>query len=167
MKKISFYILSLLIPTIVLAQMGKPYEMNINGVKVVVQPSGNEIVEILTVIKGGVQNYPAAKAGIEALAINALTECGTLKDDKNTFKNKLDKVSAQVGGYTGMDYASFRMNCIRGDFPTVWPLYVDAMTIPKFDAKEFARIRQDAITNIKQAESDPDNAIDRMARQIA
>jgi len=170
MKKTFLYISFLLVaalPSRLWAQMGEAYEMNINGVKVVVQPSGNDIVEILTVIKGGVQNYPATKAGIEALAINALTECGTMKDDKNSFKNKLDKVSAQVGGYTGMDYASFRMNCIKGDFATVWPLYVDAMTIPRFDAKEFARIKQDAITNIKQAESDPDNAIDRMARQVA
>ena len=167
MKKIFFYVLTGLIPSIVFAQMGKPYEMNINGVKVIVQPSGNEIVEIVTVIKGGVQNYPANKAGIESLAINALTECGTLKDEKNSFKDKLDKVSAEVGGSTNMDFASFRMNCIKTDFDAVWPLYVDAMTIPKFDAKEFDRIKQDAITAIKADESNPDNAIDRMARQVA
>jgi predicted Zn-dependent peptidase len=167
MKKIFFYVLAGLIPSIVFAQMGKPYEMNINGVKVIVQPSGNEIVEIVTVIKGGVQNYPANKAGIENLAINALTECGTLKDEKNSFKDKLDKVSAEVGGSTNMDFASFRMNCIETDFDAVWPLYVDAMTIPKFDAKEFDRIKQDAITAIKADESNPDNAIDRMARQVA
>jgi predicted Zn-dependent peptidase len=167
MKKIFFYVLAGLIPSIVFAQMGKPYEMNINGVKVIVQPSGNEIVEIVTVIKGGVQNYPANKAGIESLAINALTECGTLKDDKNSFKDKLDKVSAEVGGSTNMDFASFRMNCIETDFDAVWPLYVDAMTIPKFDAKEFDRIKQDAITAIKADESNPDNAIDRMARHVA
>ena len=167
MKKIFFYILTALIPTALLAQMGQPYEMNISGVKVIVQPSGNEIVEILTIIKGGVQNYPANKAGIENLAITALTECGTLKDDKNSFKDKLDRVSAEVGGTTNMDYASFRMNCIKNDFDVVWPLYVDAMTIPKFDSKEFDRIKQDAITSIKANESNPDNAIDRMARQVA
>ena len=167
MKKIFFYILTALIPTALLAQMGQPYEMNISGVKVIVQPSGNEIVEILTIIKGGVQNYPANKAGIENLAITALTECGTLQDDKNSFKDKLDRVSAEVGGSTNMDYASFRMNCIKNDFDVVWPLYVDAMTIPKFDSKEFDRIKQDAITSIKANESNPDNAIDRMARQVA
>ena len=143
MKKIFLYILLVsILPVMALAQLGKPYEMTINGVKVVVQPSGNEIVEVLTVIKGGVQNYPAEKAGIEALAMTALTECGTLKDDKNSFKNKLDKVSAQVGGNTNMDFASFRMNCIKMDFDKVWPLYIDAMTIPKFDSKEFDSIRQ-------------------------
>lgn len=154
-------------PAKLFAQMGEPYEMKINGVKVIVQPSGNEIVEVLTIIKGGVQNYAVAKAGIENLAMTALTECGTLKDDKNAFKNKLDKVSAEVGGFTGMDYASFRMNCIAGDFEKVWPLYVDAMTIPRFDAKEFERVKQDQITALRAQESNPDFAIDQMAKQLA
>jgi zinc protease len=156
-----------LLPFGLQAQMKEPYELKVNGVKVIVQPSGNDIVEVLTIIKGGVQNYSAAKAGIEALAITALTECGTLKDDKNSFKNKLDKVSAQVGGSSGMDYASFRMNCIKGDLDIVWPLYVDAMISPRFDTKEFARIKQDAITGLKANESNPDVAIDRMARGLA
>jgi predicted Zn-dependent peptidase len=168
MKNIFLYILLTgFAPLMALAQLGKPYEMIVNGVKVVVQPSGNEIVEILTVIKGGVQNYPANKAGIEALAMRALTECGTLKDDKNSFKNKLDLVSAQVGGGTNMDFASFRMNCIKMDFDKVWPLYTDAMIVPKFDAKEFERIKDEAITSLKAEESNPDNSIDKMARQVA
>ena len=68
--------------------------MTVDGVKVIVQPSGNDIVEIQTVIKGGVQNYPADKAELNHWPCTALTECGTLKHDKNSFKNQLDKVSA-------------------------------------------------------------------------
>jgi predicted Zn-dependent peptidase len=170
MKKIFKYILLILLlttPLSLLAQMGKAYDMNVNGVKVIVQPSGNEIVVVQTIIKGGVQNYPADKAGIESLAIRALTECGTMKDDKNSFKDKLDKVSAQVNGYSDMDYASFGLNCIRSDFETVWPLYVDAITIPRFDTKEFDRIKNDAINFLRANESTPDYAIGKMAKQTA
>src|SRR5206468_354550 len=59
------------------------------------------------------------------------------------------------------------MNCIKSDFDIVWPLYVEALTQPRFDAKEFARIKQDAINNIKQADSQPDNAIDKLANKTA
>ncbi|MBC7949492.1 MAG: insulinase family protein [Chitinophagaceae bacterium] len=156
---------ALVAPFCLLAQQAEPYEMTVNGVKVIVQPSGNDIVVVQTVIKGGVQNYPATKAGIESLAVTALTECGTLKDDKNSFKDKLDKVSAQVNGYSDMDYASFSLNCIKSDFETVWPLYTDALLTPRFDAKEFNRIKQDAINFIKANESSPDNAIDKMAKE--
>ena len=148
------------------AQKNEPYELMVDGVKVIVKPGGNDIVVVHTIIKGGVQNYPLAKAGIENLAITSLTECGTLKDDKNSYKDKLDKVSAIVAGNTDMDYASFRLNCIKSDFATVWPLYTEAMLIPKFDAKEFNRVKQDLINEIRTNESNPDVAINKMARQI-
>ena len=170
MKKIikhAIVFIALTIPLSILAQADKAYDMNVNGVKVIVQPSGNEIVVIQTIIKGGVQNYSADKAGIESLAMTGLTECGTIKDDKNSFKNKLDKISAQVFGNTGMDFATFSLNCIKGDFETAWPLYTDAMTSPRFDTKEFDRIRQDAINIIRAGESNPDNAVNKMARQTA
>src|ERR1700744_374911 len=143
------------------------YEMTVNGVKVIVQPSGNDIVEIQAVIKGGVANYPADKGGIESLAMNALTECGTLKHDKNSFKDQLDKVDATVYGLCGKDYSVIRMNCVKSDFDAVWPLYAEAITIPAFDAKEFARIKQDAVNSLKEQDSQPDGAIDKYADQVA
>src|SRR6476619_8114682 len=167
MRQLKFFSFLLLISATGLAQKKAAYDFTVNGVKVIVQPSNNEIVVIQTIIKGGVQNYPADKAGIESLAMRAFTECGTVKDDKNTFKNKLDKLSAYVYGYTGMDFASFNMNCIKSDFETVWPLYVDALTTPRFDNKEFERIKQDAINNLKARESQPDYGIHKLARQTA
>jgi zinc protease len=145
----------------------KAYEMIVNGVKVIVQPSGNDIVEIQTVIKGGVQNYQASKSGIESLALSALSECGTMRHDKNSFKNQLDKVSAEVYGFSGKDYSIIKMNCIKSDFETVWPLYAEAITQPRFDAKEFTRIKQDAINNLKEAEGQPDAAINKYAEKVA
>ena len=166
-KKLWLFIPAQLFVLLAMSQVKDAYEMNVDGVKVIVQPSGNQIVEVQTVIKGGVQNYPAGKDGIESLAMSALTETGTAKDDKNSFKNKLDKVSARVSGSTGMDFASFNLNCIKDDFETVWPLYVDALTTPRFDEKEFNRIKQDAINTLRMRASEPDYAISNLARQTA
>ena len=167
MKKIYIAAVAVLFSVAAFSQTKDAYEMMVNGVKVIVQPSGNDIVVIRTVIKGGVQNYTPDKAGIENLAITALTECGTTKDSKNSFKDKLDLVTAQVGGTSGMSFAYLNLNCIKSDFETVWPLYVDAMTTPAFDEKEFDRIRQDAVNAIRATESNPDAAIDKMAKQTA
>jgi predicted Zn-dependent peptidase len=145
----------------------KAYDFIVDGVKVVVQPSGNDIVEIQTVIKGGVQNYPAEKMGIEAMAMRALTECGTAKHDKNSFKDALDKVSATVEAYTSKDYSVVRMSCVKPDFDAVWPLYAEAIDEPKFDTTEFSRIKQDAINDLHQNESSPDASIDKMANKVA
>jgi zinc protease len=166
-KRIFLLLLTASLFSIKAATAQQPYEMTVSGVKVIVQPSGNDIVEIQTILKGGVQNYPAAKAGIESLAMTALTECGTLKHDKNAYKNQLDKLSAQIGGGAGKDYSIIRMNCIKSDFENVWPLYTEAITMPKFDEAEFARIKQRQLTNIKNAEAQPDGAIDNFANKVA
>ncbi len=149
------------------AQNTNPYDMMVNGVKVIVVPSGNEIMQVSLVMKGGVQNYSDDKAGIEKMAMTALTECGTEKDSKNSFKDKLDEVDARIYGYTQKDAAYFQLNCIQSDFETVWPLYVDALTIPKFDAKEFDRIRAEAINSLRQQESNPDADLQKMAMETA
>lgn len=149
------------------AQMGKPYEMTVEGVKIIVQPSGNEIVEIQTIFKGGVQNYTVEQQGIESLAMTALVECGNAEDDKNRFKDKLDQVSAQINVSSGNDYSTVALNCIQSDFEKVWPLYVNALTKPSFDNTEFERIRQDAINNLKAQASQPDYAIDNLVKQTA
>ncbi len=162
-----FFILTLLAFSHTGLAQSQPYEMTVEGVKVIVHPANNQLITITTVIKGGVQNYPAEKQGIESLAMNALTECGTINDDKNSFKNKLDKVSGQVYGSSNMDYAAFRMNCVLSDFNVVWPLYSDALTSPRFDEKEFNRIRNDAVNIIRDSESDPQNAIDKYAKKVA
>jgi predicted Zn-dependent peptidase len=145
----------------------KAYDMMVNGVKVIVQPSGNNIVEIQTIIKGGVKNYPAEKMGIEALAMTALTECGTIKHDKNSFKDALDRISASVYGSSNKEYSVLGMNCIKNDLDVAWPLYNEALTQPRFDAKEFTRIKDDAVSNLKERESSPDEAIDKMANEAA
>jgi zinc protease len=165
------YVLSaaplLLISLFSFGQTKAPYEMILDGVKVIVQPSGNEIVQVQTMIRGGVQNYNADQQGIESLAMRALTECGTVKDDKNSFRNKLDKVGAFMYGTAGMDYSSLTLNCIQGDFDGIWPLYVDALTTPLFDEKEFERIKQDAVNSLKSRASQPDYAIRKLARETA
>src|SRR5881628_3369514 len=112
MKKL-FITLMVFITAVAQAQTSKPYDMVVNGVKVIVVPSGNEIMQIDMVLQGGVQNYSADKAGIENLAITALTECGTMKDDKNSFKNKLDEVDARIYGFASGDASHFQLNCIK------------------------------------------------------
>lgn len=166
MKNIAF-VLCLLTTVAGNAQDNKPYDMTVNGVKVIVVPSGNEIVQLDLVFKGGVQNYTADQAGIEKLAMTALTECGTVKDDKNSFKNKLDEVDARIYGSAGKDASHFQLNCIKSDFESVWPLYVDALTAPRFDPREFDRIKQEAINSLRESESNPDASLQKMAMQTA
>jgi zinc protease len=151
----------------VLAQNKPAYEMTVNGIKVIVQPSGNEIVQVLTVIKGGVQNYPADKSGIEDLAMTALLECGTKNDSKNSFKDKLEKVSANISENAGLDYSTISLNCIKSDLGVVWPLYVDCITAPSFDSMEFDKMKRNDISIVMDQSSGPDFSVKTLALETA
>jgi zinc protease len=166
-RKISVILIQAVICLPALAQNKPPYEMTVNGIKVIVQPSGNEIVEILTVLKGGVQNITADKAGIEDLAMTALLECGTKNDSKNSFKNKLDKISAFIGEDAGKDYSTIRLNCIKSDLELAWPLYVDCITVPLFDSVEFDLMKANDISIVTDQNSAPDESIKTMALETA
>lgn len=165
MKKMLFSLL--LLVSVAHAQDAKPYEMTVNGVKVIVVPSGNDIVQVDMVIKGGVQNFTADQAGIEKLAVKALVECGTLKRSKNDFKNALDEVDAKMYTSAGRDASHVQLNCIKSDFEVAWPLFAEAVTMPKFDAKEFERIKEEALNSLREEESNPDAALQKMAMQTA
>ena len=67
----------------------------------------------------------------------------------------------------GKDAAHIQLNCIKGDFETAWPLYVEAVITPKFDAKEFERIKEEALNMLREEESNPDASLQRMAMQTA
>ena len=162
-----FFAAIVLLSQNVTAQKKDAYELTVQGVKVIVQPSNNELISVETVIKGGVQNYTLNKQGIESLAMTALTECGTKEDSKNSFKNKLDKVSAYVYGSTDMDYSTISLDCIKSDLDVAWPLYVAAITTPRFDEKEFIRVKQDALNNLRSQASQPDYAIYKLAKENA
>ena len=86
---------------------------------------------------------------------------------KTPLKINWDKISAAVYGVALKNYSVIKLNCIKSDLETAWPLYMEAITIPKFDEKEFARIKQDQLTEIKANDSDPDNAIDKYADKVA
>jgi zinc protease len=66
-----------------------------------------------------------------------------------------------------MDFSTVTLNCIKSDLDVVWPLYVDALTIPLFDSTEFDRIKQDAVSNLKSQGSQPDFSISKMAKETA
>jgi zinc protease len=44
-------------------------------------------------------------------------------------------------------------------------LRAEALTMPKFDAKEFTRIQQEVLTQLREQESNPDFALQKMAME--
>ncbi len=161
MRRITINILFLFITLNALAQ-SKASSFDVAGIKVIMKPTQKEVISVSMYYRGGVANYQADKAGIENLALEAATECGTKKYNKDAFKDREDAYGVEVVGSSGFDSGTISMNCISRFFDQGWELFAQAVVNPVFETREVEMLKEKLVSGIKQSESDPDERIDQL-----
>ncbi len=160
---IAFFSFSVTLP----AQDAKPSEFLVDGVKVILKPSIKEIISVRLFIKGGTANYTKALEGVEALALDMVTEGGTKSQTKAEFSSALEKIGTSLGSSSSLDYSEISLSCVKSFWDPSWKLFAEAIMSPRFDEKEFSIIKGRAISQAKQTESDPDEYLKNKALQNA
>ncbi|MXV17769.1 M16 family metallopeptidase [Hufsiella ginkgonis] len=164
MRRIVFSIVLAVFVTAGYAQTAAS-SFDVGGIKVIYKPTVKQIVSVDLYFRGGLNNYPAAQAGIENLTLAATAECGTKKYTKNAFKDKEDAYGISVSGSSGYDFGVISLNCISKYFNEGWDLFAEAVVHPTFDERELGLLKTKLITGLSQSESDPDTRIEQMAMQ--
>src|ERR1700760_4417307 len=128
----------------------------VDGIKVIYKPTVKDMVNVRVYFKGGVSNYSAAQAGIENLALSALTECGTKKYTGEAFRDTSDNYTINIGSETTYDYSDVQLQCVSQYFDLGWDLFSQAIVNPVFDAAELELLRNKLLAAVGQMQSDPD-----------
>jgi zinc protease len=165
MKNYIFLILGLgfLISFQPVAAQSTAQKFTVDGIEVIMKPTVKDIINVSVYYRGGVTNYNADKAGIENLALAGAPECGTKLFSKDAFKDKADKFGINVYGSSTYDYGFIGLNCISKYFNEGWSLIAEAVKNPVYNEKDFDLLKQKAISEIKNADADPDSKITKMA----
>ncbi len=135
---------------------------DVDGIKVIFKPTVKEIISVRIFYRGGVTNYPAEKAGIENLTLNAVTECGSKKYNSNVCRDLKDKDGIVFDGTSTYDYGEISLDCISKYFNEAWDLFGNAVVNPIFDADELALLKNKLISEANVAQSNPDYHIHSM-----
>jgi predicted Zn-dependent peptidase len=143
----------------------KPREFTVEGVKVIFKPSIKEITSARLFIRGGTANYTKELEGVENLALTLVAEGGTKKKTKTEFATALEKVGTTIGSSSSLDYSEISLSCIQTYWDHSWSLFAEAVTLPRWNEKEFELIKGKAIAAAKQKESDPDEHLKNKALQ--
>lgn len=143
----------------------KPREFIVDGMKVIFKPSIKEIISVRLFIKGGTANYPKELEGIEDLALSVATQGGTKSKNKTEFAMALEKIGTSIGSSSSLDFSDISMSCVKTFWDPSWKLFADAITSARFDEKEFSILRGQAISQAKEAESNPDEYLKNKALQ--
>ncbi len=167
MKKIVFTLIISCVCILIVHAQSETQSFNADGIKVIFKPTTKNVINIRIYFRGGVTNYPAGKAGIEAIALDATTQCGTKKYPATAFKDTSDKYGILMYGASNYDYGYIQVNCVSKYFDKGWDLFSEAVMNPVFDAAEVNLLKSKVIAANKNRATSPDTRFYQLEMQNA
>ncbi len=141
-------------------QASRVSEFEVNGLKVLVKQRPNaQTVSAGLFIRGGVRNITDKTAGIENLMINSAVEAGKLFP-RAAVRRELARSGASIGGAAGRDFSVISVAATRQTFDRIWEIFADVSINPAFAAADVERVREQILTGLREAETNPDNFLD-------
>lgn len=127
-----------------------------NGIPVVIKRSStNRILTLKAVFTGHVANTPLEKAGLEAVMLTMLTRGSARYTYADVQRITFETSSSIVPRYGSYDLSALDLVTIDTYFPRLFPVYVDALLHPSWNAEELPRVVGDFKLEKQQAETDP------------
>ena len=106
-------------------------------------------------IRGGSRDVPAAKAGLVGIYGQAWRTGGTETRTGDQLDDFLEARAAKVETNGGDDSTFVRLDVLRGDFDTVFPVFVDLLQHPAFRQDKIDLAKTQANTGISRRNDDP------------
>ena len=131
-----------------------------NGLKIYgIEQHELPLVQFSLTIKGGQLFDDFEKLGVANIMTDILME-GTKNKTPLELEEAIDDLGASINMYTGRESIFISANCLASKFADVYSLVEEILLEPRWDEKEFDRIKRQTIESINQAKANP-NAIAR------
>ncbi|RKS53663.1 zinc protease [Gillisia mitskevichiae] len=112
------------------------------------------LVNFSIVIEGGHLLDDLSKNGVANLMSDILME-GTANKTPAELEEEIDMLGANIYMYTGNESIVLRGNTLKRNFDKTMALVEEILLQPRWDEKEFARIKTSTINGIKRNEANP------------
>ena len=106
-------------------------------------------------IRGGGRDVPADKAGLAGIYGQAWRTGGTESKTGDQLDDFLEARAAKVETNGGEDSTFVRLDTLKGDFDTVFPVFVDLLEHPAFRQEKIDLAKTQANTGISRRNDDP------------
>ncbi|MBP7184033.1 MAG: insulinase family protein [Saprospiraceae bacterium] len=112
------------------------------------------MVEFSIRMKGGMLFDNIDKVGVANLITDLMME-GTKNKTPEQLQDAIGQLGATINMYTTSEYIELSANCLARNYDAVMALMKEILLEPRWDAKEFDRVKQATITTIQQRASQP------------
>jgi zinc protease len=126
-----------------------------NGLKIYgIEHKELPLVQFSLTIKGGQLLDDMAKVGVANLVTDLMME-GTKNKTPVELEEAIDDTGANIYMYTGRESITMRVNCLASKFDEVCRLVEEILLEPRWDEKEFDRVKKQTIENINRSKVNP------------
>ncbi len=126
-----------------------------NGIKVYgVQNNELPLASFSLRIKGGLLMDDPAKIGVANLITDMMME-GTKNKTPEQLEDAIGQLGANLSMSTSPEYITLSGNCLTRNYPKVMALVEEILLEPRWDAKEFERVKESTINSIQQQDVQP------------
>lgn len=128
----------------------------VNGAEVTFLPKDTRGDRVVThiVLRQGTEKSLMNKGTISSLTVAMLSR-GTTKLTREQVQDSLSKLKANVNIFGGGNNVVVRIETTRPNFLAVLNLVAQQLRSPRFDADEFAKLKQERLASIEAGKSEP------------
>ena len=116
-------------------------------------------------IKGGMYLDDPSKVGTAALLDNMLME-GTANKTPQELEEAIGQLGASVNVFASREYITISGNCLAKNYTQVLDLVKEILLEPRWDEKEFERIKSSALNSIQQSNANPNAIASRVFNEV-
>jgi len=118
------------------------------------------------IIRGGNRNLPAGKAGMAGIYGQAWRTGGTTTVSGDKLDEMLEARAARLETGTGGDTSNVGMDVLKGDFDTVFPIWLDLIRNPAFPEEKITLAKTQANAGISRRNDEPGGILSREVTKL-
>ena len=134
---------------------GAPGEVRV----IALPPSQKPMVTVALRFTSGAVDDPKGQAGITALAARVMAEGGTQSLDAKSLIVALFPMATSIGARVDKEQTTFAATVHKDNLEKLLPILTDVVAHPRWDPREFARLRDAAVIDVEKRlrEGDDEN----------
>jgi zinc protease len=137
-----------------------------NGIKIYgIQQNELPLINFSITLKGGMLLDDINKIGVANLMSDIMME-GTKNKTPVELEEAIDELGASINMYTTKESIVIDANCLSSKFNDVFNLVDEILFEPRWDDKEFERIKRETIERINRNEADPSSVASNVFNKL-
>lgn len=137
-----------------------------NGIKIYgIEYTELPLFDFQIEIKGGLLQDDINKVGVANLTARMLTQ-GTKYKTPVELEDAIEELGARINVYASNESIVLQANCLSSKFNEVYKLVEEILLEPRWDEKEFERLKQETLESIRRNKSNPAVVATRLINKL-